>query len=62
MDLESTDEEALTPNCFLLGSSNGIKPLGEFSKDDCILRKNWSKVQWKRWVEEYLTTLTKRTK
>lgn len=60
VDLESTTEEALTPNHFLLGSSNGDKPLGEFSKDDSLLRKNWRKIQyfadlfWKRWVNEYL--------
>lgn len=68
VDLESTTNEALTPNHFLLGSSNGDKPLGEFSKDDCLLRKNWRKMQffadvfWKRWIQEYLPTLTKRTK
>lgn len=66
--LEHGDDEALTPNHFLIGSSNGNVPPGCFSEHEFISRKNWRKSQfvancfWKRWVKEYLPTLTKRTK
>lgn len=62
------DEEALTPNHFLFGSSNGLKPVGDFSNEAATLRKNWMTVQqisnsfWKRWVREYMPTLTRRSK
>ncbi|XP_075157543.1 uncharacterized protein LOC142230803 [Haematobia irritans] len=68
VDLEQSSDEALTPNHFLLGSSDGCKPLGKFSHDDSLLRKNWRKMQyfadmfWKKWVNEYLPTITRRTK
>ena len=67
VELETSADEALTPNHFLIGSSNGNKPLGEFSESSG-LRKHWRKIQffadvfWKRWIQEYLPTLTKRTK
>lgn len=66
--LETLDDEALTPNHFLIGSSNGARPPGNFTDDDLLLRKNWRKSQqlanhfWRRWVREYLPTLTRRTK
>lgn len=66
--LEADEEEALTPNNFLLGSSSGEKPPGEFTDSDLILRKNWKKspqlanIFWKKWVKSYLPTLTRRTK
>lgn len=68
VELEDEYQEALTPNHFLLGSSSGMKPLGEFSDDSAYLRDNWHKSQrfatvfWKRWVAEYLPTLNRRTK
>lgn len=58
VSVECGDEEALTPNHFLLGSSNGSKPLGVFTDADLILRKNWRKTQlladnfWKIWLRE----------
>lgn len=60
VSLEADDVEALTPNHFLLGSSDGSKPPGEFGESDLFLRKSWRKCQqltnmfWKRWVREYL--------
>lgn len=66
IDVESS--EVLTPNHFLLGSSNGEKPDGIECDDGIILRKNWLKSQqfanafWKRWVREHLPNLTRRTK
>lgn len=65
--LDSPDDEVLTPNHFLLGSSNGSKPPGEFTDAD-LLRNNWKAVQamtdkyWQKFVLEYLPTLTRRTK
>lgn len=65
--LESPDDEVLTPNHFLLGSSNGIKSPGSFTDSD-LLRNNWRTIQamsdkfWHKFVDEYLPTLTRRTK
>ncbi|XP_065076509.1 uncharacterized protein LOC135700047 [Ochlerotatus camptorhynchus] len=59
---------ALTPNHFLLGASNGIKPLCTLDDSGAVLRQNWrlSQVQtnlfWKRWVSDYLPEITRRTK
>ncbi|XP_065075283.1 uncharacterized protein LOC135699027 [Ochlerotatus camptorhynchus] len=59
---------ALTPNHFLLGSSNGTKPL--VTSNDCrfALKQNWCTSQilanlfWKRWVTDYLPEITRRSK
>ncbi|XP_055906876.1 uncharacterized protein LOC129942102 [Eupeodes corollae] len=62
------EDEALTPNHFLLGSSNGDKLAGEVEDDVTLLRKNWLSSEqfanrfWRRWVNEYLPDLTRRTK
>lgn len=66
--IDDENSEALTPNHFLLGSSNGAKPLGDFTDETMVLRKNWMVSQqmtnffWRRWIREYLPTLTRRTK
>ncbi|XP_055918440.1 uncharacterized protein LOC129950533 [Eupeodes corollae] len=66
--IDPTNPEALTPNHFLLGSQCGSKPLAQFDDDATVLRKNWLISQqfadrfWKRWIAEYLPTLTRRTK
>lgn len=66
--LGNEDEEALTPNHFILGSSSGMKQLGEFNDECEVLRQNWHKAQqfantfWRRWMKEYLPTLCRRTK
>ncbi|KAI8123979.1 hypothetical protein CVS40_5802 [Lucilia cuprina] len=66
--IESENGEAITPNHFLLGSSNGIKPLATYDDDGIVLRECWLRYQqyadkfWKRWVAEYLPTLPFRTK
>lgn len=66
--VESNDAEALTPNHFLLCSTSGVKPPSCFNSDETVLRKNWKMSQqlascfWKRWVREYLPTLTRRSK
>jgi len=66
VSVDHEDHEALTPNHFLIGAS---------SPSSCMvpsglvpLRKQWRRAQtladhfWRRWVREYLPTLTKRTK
>lgn len=67
VSLESPDDEVLTPNHFLLRSSSGSKPPGQFLDAD-LLRNNWRAVQmmtdkfWHKFVDEYLPTLTRRSK
>ncbi|XP_062704178.1 uncharacterized protein LOC134286562 [Aedes albopictus] len=59
---------ALTPNHFLLGSSNGIKPYSTLDDSKAALRQNILASQvlantfWKRWLSDYLPEITKRTK
>ncbi|XP_062538142.1 uncharacterized protein LOC134206441 [Armigeres subalbatus] len=67
--LESADEEALTPNHFILGSSNGDKcPAIEPADNPVVLRSSWRLSQaitqrfWTRWVKEYLPLITRRSK
>lgn len=66
--LESEEDEALTPNHFILGSSNGMKPPGMFKTDGQYLRDQWKEVQrctdifWKKFIHEYIPTLVRRTK
>ncbi|CAL8128513.1 unnamed protein product [Orchesella dallaii] len=65
---DANDLEVLTPNCFLIGTTSGAPILGEFDDGDFSLRKQWRISQrfadqfWKRWVREYLPTLTRITK
>ena len=62
------DLECLTPNHFLLGRRSPNLPPGVFYDQDMCLRKRWKQAQflteqfWKRWVREYLPTLTIRNK
>ncbi|XP_055616565.1 uncharacterized protein LOC129762368 [Toxorhynchites rutilus septentrionalis] len=59
---------ALTPNHFLLGSSDGSKPLVQYTECPLALHRSWkasealANLYWKRWVAEYLPTITRRTK
>ncbi|GBP02976.1 hypothetical protein EVAR_69127_1 [Eumeta japonica] len=65
VSLETCDDEALTPNHLLLGSSNGLKPIVHKNID---LRQRWTCTMqfadkfWHRWVKEYAPTLIKRSK
>ena len=60
------DFEALTPNHFLLGRPSLNIPIVEETQYN--LRSKWQKVQscfdlfWKRWIKEYLPTITERAK
>ncbi|XP_055626306.1 uncharacterized protein LOC129768584 [Toxorhynchites rutilus septentrionalis] len=69
LPLDSAEQEALTPNHFILLSSDGViqppKTLGEAT---AVTRGNWNLAQqmtdrfWSRWVREYIPTIAKRTK
>ncbi|XP_037040000.1 uncharacterized protein LOC119077000 [Bradysia coprophila] len=66
--IDNRDDEVLTPNHFILGSSNGHLAPGEFPFEEKSLSKAWRRSQeltnmfWRRWIKEYLPTLTCRTK
>lgn len=69
LPLNSEEGEALTPNHFLLGSSSGIRqPVTTLTDSAYALRDSWGLLQqqldvfWRRWVREYLPTLTTRRK
>ncbi|XP_062704409.1 uncharacterized protein LOC109433030 [Aedes albopictus] len=59
---------ALTPNHFLVGSSNGTKPLVNIDDSGYALKQNMCTSQilantfWKRWVTDYLPEITRRSK
>ncbi|XP_062713668.1 uncharacterized protein LOC134290526 [Aedes albopictus] len=66
--LDDDSAPALTPNHFLLGSSNGVKPICTIDDSGDVLRQCWrlSQVQanrfWTRWVSDYLPEITRRSK
>ncbi|XP_058454825.1 uncharacterized protein LOC131432514 [Malaya genurostris] len=66
--IDDDSAPALTPNHFLLGSSNGIKPLCFSNDSGAILRQNWRASQilanqfWRRWLSDYLPEITRRSK
>nr|XP_043069244.1 uncharacterized protein LOC122322057 [Drosophila bipectinata] len=66
--LEDENEESLTPNHFLLGSSTGRGPTMEPLPEGVQLKKSWRESQqladsfWRRWLQEYLPVITRRTK
>jgi len=68
VSLDSHDEEALTPNHFLMGCSSPCSYPGNFKKEDIVSKRKWRATQqlinhfWKRWVHEYLPMLTRRVK
>ncbi|XP_058449314.1 uncharacterized protein LOC131429280 [Malaya genurostris] len=66
--LEHADQESLTPNHFLLGSSTGNKIEPATVSEHATLRNSWNMAQhivsefWKRWIKEYLPVITRRSK
>lgn len=66
--VEDSEAPVLTPNHFLLGSSNGLKPLSLFDDSAAVLRRSCCMSQieanifWKRWLRDYLPEITRRTK
>ena len=68
VSVDPNDEEALTPNHILIGSSSGYLRLDKYELQIINPRKHFQIVQelskcfWKRWLREYLPTLLPRTK
>lgn len=66
--VDDESSPALTPNHFLVGSSNGSKPLVPYSDNAMAMRHSWQTSDilanyfWKRWVKEYTPEITRRTK
>ncbi|XP_065089698.1 uncharacterized protein LOC135710920 [Ochlerotatus camptorhynchus] len=66
--VDSEAAPALTPNSFLLGSTDGSKPLVLHDDSGLALRSAWKSSQvlanmfWKKWLAEYLPEITRRTK
>ncbi|XP_052890062.1 uncharacterized protein LOC128298349 [Anopheles moucheti] len=58
----------ITPNHLLLGSADGSKAAAFFDDSPTSIRSLWGALQtnadifWKRWIADYLPTLTRRTK
>ncbi|XP_055628587.1 uncharacterized protein LOC129770031 [Toxorhynchites rutilus septentrionalis] len=69
-DIPMDDDESpvLTPNHFLLGSSNGLKPWVQYNDNPIVLRNSWRQSQvmanefWRQWLRDYLLVITRRTK
>ncbi|CAK1547419.1 unnamed protein product [Leptosia nina] len=63
---DNAEEEALTPNHFLIGRSCGAARIGAFANEELVGRDTWKTTQlladhfWKRWLQEYLPTLLPR--
>lgn len=66
VSLETEDQEAITPNHFLVGSSNGSKPFCIAENIDyrmCLRQSEmFANMFWRRWIKEMLPTLTRRSK
>ncbi|XP_062704076.1 uncharacterized protein LOC134286477 [Aedes albopictus] len=69
MPIDSENQAALTPNCFLMLSTSGVnQPATYMVEEGSASASNWNMLQymldqfWHRWVKEYLPTITKRTK
>ncbi|XP_055527652.1 uncharacterized protein LOC129720227 [Wyeomyia smithii] len=66
--IENDAAPALTPNHWLLGSSDGSKPWTDLNVNSLALHRGWHLSQqignhfWKRWLREYLPEITRRTK
>ncbi|KAI8120436.1 hypothetical protein CVS40_8253 [Lucilia cuprina] len=66
--IDNENQEALTPNNLLLGSSNGMKPLADYDDGAMVVKGSWLQSQiyaqqfWRRWLSEYLPSLACRTK
>ncbi|XP_058817458.1 uncharacterized protein LOC131680765 [Topomyia yanbarensis] len=67
--LETAQQEALTPNHFLLMSSSGVTQTPKTLTDPRqACRNDWNLCRtmvdqfWRRWVREYLPTIARRTK
>lgn len=68
VSVDSNEAEALTPNHFILGDSGRLAVPCEIAENEKFLTRNWKTGQmlinqfWVRWIQEYLPTITRRTK
>lgn len=68
LPIESANDDPLTPNHFLLGCPSNTQTPGDISNRELCSRKQWRVSQqlkdrfWRRWIQEYLPDLTRRTK
>ncbi|XP_053686937.1 uncharacterized protein LOC128736478 [Sabethes cyaneus] len=69
LPLDTAEQEALTPNHFIFGSSNGIKqPAVSPVNPQAAVLNSWNQIRhqldffWQRWLKEYLPTICRRTK
>ncbi|XP_062713779.1 uncharacterized protein LOC134290623 [Aedes albopictus] len=66
--LDNDQSPVLTPNHFLVGSQNGLKPRIPFDDSPVALKYGWQHSQvmanryWKQWLRDYLPTITRRNK
>ncbi|XP_062707432.1 uncharacterized protein LOC134287995 [Aedes albopictus] len=66
--LDDDQSPVLTPNHFVIGSSNGVLPWTSLDDSPARLKQNWKLSQsatnqfWKQWVHDYLPSLTRRAK
>ena len=66
--LDRDSEPPLTPNHFLLGTIDSERSIGEFRDDPATLKMTWKTSQllaqmfWKKWILDYLPTITRRGK
>lgn len=66
--IDSETSSVLTPNHFLIGSSNGTKPDAACDSSGTMLKQSWLISQkvanafWKRWIRDYLPYITRRSK
>ncbi|XP_062715999.1 uncharacterized protein LOC134291796 [Aedes albopictus] len=68
LPLDDDQSPVLTPNHFLLGSSNGLRSWVPFTDSTEVLKNSWKLSQalanqfWKQWLRDYLPYITRRTK
>ena len=68
VSVDPLDNEALTPNHFLFGTSSGTIRLAKYDEQSACPRKHWRLAQyfadafWRRWLRDYLPTLVIRKK
>ncbi|XP_058827460.1 uncharacterized protein LOC131687395 [Topomyia yanbarensis] len=67
--LDEGNQESLTPNHFLLMSSNGVvQTQRKIYESNAICRSDWDHCRrmvdlfWRRWIREYLPVISRRTK
>lgn len=69
LPLDAEEEEAMTPNHFIMLSSSGVtQPVVQPTDERTALKSNWTHIRllldqfWARWIREYLPTIADRSK